>query len=71
MKWLVSGTRTLKLKAAIPLSCPFIWPQYVINSKVGESVKGYYGDERKVEENASCVLLLVPSAASTGQCFKG
>ncbi|KAF5026581.1 hypothetical protein F66182_1307 [Fusarium sp. NRRL 66182] len=53
---LVAGTGTLKLKAAIPLSCPFTWPQYVIDSKVGVSVKGYYGDESKVAQNASLLL---------------
>ncbi|RSL96346.1 hypothetical protein CDV31_013524 [Fusarium ambrosium] len=56
IKWLAEGTVTLKLKAAISLSCPFTWPQYVIDSKVGESVKGYYGDEHSVTENASLLL---------------
>lgn len=56
LRRLVIGTKTLKLKAAITLSTPFIWPKVVLESKVGESVKGYYGDEQRVVENASLVL---------------
>ncbi|KAH0841503.1 Carboxylesterase type B [Fonsecaea pedrosoi] len=63
INWLVSGTGTLTLRVGITLGCPFTWPQYVIDSKVGDSVKGYYGDEAKVKENAA--LLLVQKALET------
>lgn len=54
---LVSGKSTLKLRAAITLGCPFIWPQEVIDGPVGTSVKGYYGDEQKVKDNAALILV--------------
>ncbi|OQU99340.1 hypothetical protein CLAIMM_04980 [Cladophialophora immunda] len=63
--FLVSGTGALTLRTGIPLSCPFTWPQYVIDSKVGDSVKGYYGDEQKVKENAA--LRLVEKALRDAQ----
>lgn len=53
LNWLVAGGEALILRAAITLGCPFTWPQLVIDSKVGDSVKGYYGSEQNVKDNVA------------------